>query len=64
MRVRFFIDTETDEVVVKKSYREVAYFINLISENDAISHNTVGSNLSKANHFKFKLYQIAVKECN
>ena len=47
------IDTDTHDIVVKKSYREVADFINLVSEDNVISHNTVGARLSTNNHFEF-----------
>jgi hypothetical protein len=46
------IDTETDECVVKNSFRDIAEFINLVSD-DKISHNTVGKRLAENNHFTF-----------
>ena len=45
------IDTTSDEVVLKKSYREIADFINTISEKDIISHNTVRNNIKDTKFF-------------
>jgi hypothetical protein len=46
------IDTETEEVVLKNSFREIAEFINLVSV-DQVSHNTVGKRLAENKHFTF-----------
>jgi hypothetical protein len=40
------IHTETEDVVLKNSFREIAEFINLVSE-EHISHNTVGKRLAE-----------------
>jgi len=48
------IDTETEEVVMKKGFRDIADFINLVSD-DKISHNTVGKRLAENNHFVFDM---------
>lgn len=47
------IDRTSDEVVVRKSYREVADFINLVSSTDVISHNTVRTHLVAEKFFYF-----------
>jgi|TARA_B110000967_G_C18783571_1_gene509562 hypothetical protein len=46
------IDTETEDVVLKKGFRDIAEFISLISD-DKISHNTVGKRLAANNYFEF-----------
>lgn len=54
------IDTTSDEVVLKKSYREIADFINTISDKDIISHNTVRNNIKDTNFFYFNELLIKV----
>ena len=54
------IDTTSDEVVLKKSYREIADFINTISEKDIISHNTVRNNIKDTKFFYFNELLIKV----
>ena len=54
------IDTTSDEVVLKKSYREIADFINTISEKDIISHNTVRNNIKETKFFYFNELLIKV----
>ena len=51
------IDTETNDVVLKNSFREIAEFIKSVSE-DHISHNTVGKRLAENNHFTFNHFII------
>ena len=53
-------DTTSDEVVLKKSYREIADFINTISDKDIISHNTVRNNIKDTNFFYFNELLIKV----
>ena len=54
------IDTTSDEVVLKKSYREIADFINAISEKDIISHNPVRNNIKETKFFYFNELLIKV----
>ena len=54
------IDTTSDEVVLKKSYREIADFINTISDKDIISHNTVRNNIKDTKFFYFNELLIKV----
>ena len=53
------IDTETEDVVLKNSFREIAEFINLVSV-EHLSHNTVGKRLAENNHFTFNSLAIKV----
>ena len=53
------IDTKTEEVVLKNSFRDIAEFINLVSV-DQVSHNTVGKRLAENNHFTFNSLVIKV----
>tara|TARA_Y100001935_G_C17311156_1_gene516384 strand:+ start:82 stop:285 length:204 start_codon:yes stop_codon:yes gene_type:complete len=47
------IDTTSDEAIIKKSYREIADFINIVSK-EQISHNTVCKRLTENNSFNFE----------
>jgi hypothetical protein len=51
------IDTHTRDIVLFSSYREIAVFINALSD-DQISHNTVGKRLAVNNHFTFNHFII------
>jgi hypothetical protein len=51
------IDTDTKDIVLSSSFRDIAHFINALSDNQ-ISHNTVGKRLAVNNHFAFNHFII------
>ena len=54
------IDKETNEVILKNSYRDISEFINLIYPKSSISHNAVGERLRDKKFFNH--YGLLVKE--
>jgi len=51
------IDTDSKDIVLSSSFRDIANFINALSD-DQISHNTVGKRLAVNNHFVFNHFII------
>ena len=45
------IDTTTDEVILKKSVRDISDFINIIYPENKMSHNTVSIQLRNNTYF-------------
>lgn len=45
------IDTTTDEIILKKSVRDISDFINIIYPENKMSHNTVSIQLRNNNYF-------------
>ena len=47
------IDKDTNEVILKNSYRDISDFINLIYPDNKISHNAVGERLRDKKYFNY-----------
>ena len=54
------IQKDHNEVILKRSYREISIFINLIYPDKKLSHTSVGERLKEKSFFHY--YDLLIKE--